>query len=153
MFLIINEIIWILLRNYLFKKIWRIPFISVCLHSKLLASCPTLYNPMDCSPPGSSIHGESPGKNTGVGCHALLQGIFPTQASNPHYMSYIFCIGRWILYHWHHLGSPSYQFTLSFIEYFIDVSYRCIIIWYRYIIIYVNILKFGSSFSLSQTMQ
>ena len=28
---------------------------------------------MDCSPPGSSVHGDSPGKNTGVGCHALLQ--------------------------------------------------------------------------------
>ena len=38
---------------------------------------------MDCSPPGFSIHGNSPGKNTGVGCHALLQGIFPTQGSNP----------------------------------------------------------------------
>ena len=35
------------------------------------------------SPPGSSVHGDSPGKNTGVGCHALLQGIFPTQGSNP----------------------------------------------------------------------
>ena len=34
------------------------------------------FNPMDCSPPGSSIHGDSPGKNTGLGCHALLQGIF-----------------------------------------------------------------------------
>ena len=38
---------------------------------------------MDYNPPGSSIHGNSPGKNTGVGCHALLQGIFPTQGSNP----------------------------------------------------------------------
>ena len=37
---------------------------------------------MDCSPPGSSVHEDSPGKNTGVGCHALLQGIFPTQESN-----------------------------------------------------------------------
>ena len=46
-------------------------------------SCPTLCNPMDYSPPGSSIHGDSPGKNTGVGCHALLQGIFPTQGLNP----------------------------------------------------------------------
>jgi len=32
---------------------------------------------MDCSPPGFSVHGDSPGKNSGVGCHALLQGIFP----------------------------------------------------------------------------
>ena len=38
---------------------------------------------MDCSPPGSSVHGDSPGKNTGVGCHALLQGIFLTQGSKP----------------------------------------------------------------------
>ena len=37
---------------------------------------------MDCSPPGSSVHGDSPGKNTGQGCHFLLQGIFPTQGSN-----------------------------------------------------------------------
>ena len=51
--------------------------------AKSLQSCPTLCNPMDCSPPGSSVHGNSPGKNTGVGCHALLQGILPTQGSNP----------------------------------------------------------------------
>ena len=45
-------------------------------------SCLTLCNPVDCSPPGCSVHGDSPGKNTGLGCHALLQGIFPTQGSN-----------------------------------------------------------------------
>ena len=39
--------------------------------------------PKDCSLPGSSVHGISPGKNTGVGCHFLCQGIFPTQESNP----------------------------------------------------------------------
>ena len=39
----------------------------------------TLCDPMDCSPPNSSVHGDSPGKNTAVGCHFLLQGIFPTQ--------------------------------------------------------------------------
>ena len=38
-------------------------------------SCPALCDPMDCSPPGSSVHWDSPGKNTGVGCHALLQGM------------------------------------------------------------------------------
>ena len=38
---------------------------------------------MDYSPPGSSVHGDSPGKKTGVGCCALLQGIFPTQGLNP----------------------------------------------------------------------
>ena len=35
-------------------------------------SCVRLYNPMDCSPPGSFVHGDSPDKNTGVGCHFLL---------------------------------------------------------------------------------
>ena len=37
---------------------------------------------MDCSLPGTSVHGDFPGKNTGVGCHSLLQRIFPTQGSN-----------------------------------------------------------------------
>ena len=46
-------------------------------------SCPTLCDPLDCSLAGSSVHGESPGRNTGLGCHALLQEIFPTQGLNP----------------------------------------------------------------------
>ena len=36
-------------------------------------SCPSLCDPMDCSPPGSSVHGDSPEKNDGVGCYVLLQ--------------------------------------------------------------------------------
>ena len=48
---------------------------------------------MGCSLPGSSVHGDSPGKNTGVGCYALLQMIFPTLGSNP---GLLHC--RWILY-------------------------------------------------------
>ena len=41
--------------------------------SEVAQSCPTLSDPMDCSPPGSSIHGIFPGKSTGVGCHCLLR--------------------------------------------------------------------------------
>ena len=52
----------------------------LCLVAQL---CLTLCNPIGCSPPGSSVLGDSPGKNTGVSCHALLQEIFPTQESNP----------------------------------------------------------------------
>ena len=70
----------------------------LCLVSQL---CPTLCDSMDCSLPGSSVHGDSPSKNTGVGCHVLLQGIFPTQGSNP---GLPHC--RWFLYHLSHLGSP-----------------------------------------------
>ena len=51
---------------------------------KPLQSCPALCDPKDWSPPGSSVHGDSPGRNTRVGCQALLQGIFPTQGWNPH---------------------------------------------------------------------
>ena len=58
--------------------------------------------PMDCSPPGSSVHGNSPGKNTGVGCHALLQG----NLSNP---GLPLC--RWILYHLSHRGKFKFPFT------------------------------------------
>ena len=53
------------------------------MRSKLFQSRPTCCDPMDCSPPGSSVHEDSPGKNSGVGCNALLQGIFPTQGLNP----------------------------------------------------------------------
>ena len=66
-------------------------------------SCPTLCDPMDCSPQVSSFHGDSLGKNTGVGCHALLQGIFPTQESNPglpHCRWTLYCLsqtGTWTL--------------------------------------------------------
>ena len=44
-------------------------------------SCLTLCDPMDCSPPGSYVHRDSPGKNTGVGCH-VLQRMFSTQELN-----------------------------------------------------------------------
>ena len=50
--------------------------------AKSVRSCPTLSDPMDYSPPGSPVHGEFPGENTGVACHALLQGILPTQELN-----------------------------------------------------------------------
>ena len=41
--------------------------------AKSLQLCPTLCNPIDGSPPGSPRPWDSPGKNTGVGCHFLLQ--------------------------------------------------------------------------------
>ena len=48
----------------------------------LLSCCPIFCKPTDCSPPGFPVHGILQAKNTGVGCHLLLQGIFPTQGSN-----------------------------------------------------------------------
>ena len=43
---------------------------AVCLVAQ---ACPTLCDPIDCSPPGFSVHGDSPGRNIGVGCFAFLQ--------------------------------------------------------------------------------
>ena len=60
------------------------------------------WDPIDCSPPGSSGSWDSPGKNTGVGCHALLQRIVPTPWSNPGLLH-----GRQILNHSSYLGSPA----------------------------------------------
>ena len=54
----------------------------MCVHVCLVCkSCLTLWDPMDCSPPGSCPW-DFPGKNTGVGSYSLLQGILPTQGSN-----------------------------------------------------------------------
>ena len=63
--------------------------------------------PMDCSLPGSSVHWDFPSKSTGVGCHFLLQEIFPTQGSNPGLLK---C--RQTLYHLSHQGSPKYKSRL-----------------------------------------
>ena len=55
-------------------------YYTLCLVSQ---SCSTLCDPVDCSPPGTSVHGDSLGKNIGVGSLSLLQGIFPTQGLDP----------------------------------------------------------------------
>ena len=70
------------------------------MHAQLLQSCPTLCNHMDYSLAGSSVHRILQIRILEWG--ALLQGIF-TQGLN---QSHVPCIGRWVLYHKRHLGSP-----------------------------------------------
>ena len=53
-------------------------------HGQGIITCPTLCETMDCRLPGSSVLRVLPGKNTGVGCHFLVQGIFLDQGLNPH---------------------------------------------------------------------
>ena len=72
---------------------------DVCILCLVAQSCLTPCDPMDCSPPGSSVYGASPGKNTGVGCHAFLQRMFSTQVLNP---GLLHC--RWIIYCLSHKG-------------------------------------------------
>ena len=78
----------------------------LCLITQL---CPILCYRMDCTLPGSSVQWDSSGNNTGMGCHALLQGIFPTQGSNP---GLPHC--RKILYHLSHQGSLRIQEWLAY---------------------------------------
>ena len=70
----------------------------LCLVAQL---CPILCNLVDCTPPVSSVCGYSRGRNSGVGCHALLQRNVPTQDLNPGLQH---C--RWILYSLSHQVKP-----------------------------------------------
>ena len=76
-----------------------------CLvHAQPLQSCPTLCDPMDYMQPTRLLNPQdSPGKNIGVGCHFLLQGICLTQGSNPSLLCLLYC--RWILYQLSYWGS------------------------------------------------
>ena len=83
-----------------FIYVWMVDVLYSCCGNHSIMAClwfsrsvmSDICYPMDCLP-GSSVHGDSPGKNTGVGCHFLLQGIFPTQESNMGLLR-----GRQILY-------------------------------------------------------
>ena len=76
----------------------------VCVHAKLLQPCPSLYDPMDCSTPGSSVHGFFQAR--------ILEWVaisFSSESSQPKdqtHISYVFCIDRQAPYHEPHLGSP-----------------------------------------------
>ena len=78
-----------------------------CVHAKSLQSCPTLCNPMDWGPPGSTV--------LGILQARVLEWIaIPSSrgSSRPRdrtRISHISCIGKQILYHWHHLGSPKME--------------------------------------------
>ena len=66
------------------REIWRkMPLCSFAKAGVVVQSLSHVWlcGPMDCSPPGSSVHGISQQEHWS-GCHSLLQGIFPTQGSN-----------------------------------------------------------------------
>ena len=69
--------------------------------AQLLSHVQLFATPWTVAPPGFSVHGDCPGKNTGVGSHSLRQGIFPNQGSNS---GLLHC--RQSLYHLNHQGSP-----------------------------------------------
>ena len=79
------------------------PFLprNACVHMYSVVSASLRLHGLQ--PTGLLCPWNFPGKDAEVGCHFLPQGVFPTQGSNLHLVS---CIGRRILYHWRHLGSP-----------------------------------------------
>ena len=82
----------------LLSSVTRLPSYPICaVLSRLVVS--DSLRPHNCSLPGSSVHGDSPGKNTGLSCHFLLQGIFPNPGLKP---GLLHC--RQILYHLTHQG-------------------------------------------------
>ena len=71
------------------------------MHAPSLQLCPTLCNPIGWSLPGSSVHEDSPVKNSGVGCQKISRGSsWPSDWTS---FSYDFCTGRGDLYNEHHL--------------------------------------------------
>ena len=75
--------------------------VSLCCAVPSRSVMSSSFDPADCSLPGSSVHGDSPGRNTEVDCRAFLQEIFSTQGSNPglpHCRQIPYCLN--------HQGSP-----------------------------------------------
>ena len=68
------------------------------VHAKSLQSRPTLCNPMDCSPPGSSVHGLLQAR--------MLEWTAMPAPRDQTCVSYVACIGRLVIYHSCHLGRP-----------------------------------------------
>ena len=81
---------------------------------KVTQSCLTLCDPRDCSLPGSSDYGTF-WKNTGVGCHALLQGNLPDPRIEP--TSLVFPTLQANSLPLQHLGSPSVNYTLLYFDF------------------------------------
>ena len=85
-------------------------YVCVCAHTYVV--CGQLFPTLVITWPVAHqvpLSWASPGKNTGVGCHALLQGIFLTQKRTC--VSGIFCTGRWILYHCTTWEAHKYMYT------------------------------------------
>ena len=82
-----------------------------CVHAQLLQSFLTLCNPMNCCPPGCSVHGIITARI--LEWVAMLSSKGPSWPRDRTLVSYSSCMGRWILYHWHCLLKATKLFTLN----------------------------------------
>ena len=76
-----EDVVCVCVCIYIYIYIWMMEYWAMLCW--VAQSCPTLFKSMDCTPPGSSVHGNSLGQNTRVGCHALLQGNLPNSGIEP----------------------------------------------------------------------
>ena len=90
----------------------KIYMYKMCVCVKLLQSCLTLCDPMDCSPPGSSVHGILQARILEWVAISFFRG--SSQPRDQTCISYVSCTGRWIFYHLHHLRSPNIYICVSF---------------------------------------
>ena len=97
----------------------------MCLHAKLLQSCPTLCNPMDCSLPGSSVHGILQARKLEWVAIPYSRGSSSSRdRTRVSYVS-VSCIGGRVPYHKRHMGSPESAIHIYICVYTIYM-YRCI---------------------------
>ena len=101
----------------------------VCVCACVCSVVSDSLQPQGLQPTSHLCPWDSSSKDTGVGCHFLLQGIFPTQGQNPCLLHLLhWQVDSLLLYHLSHLGSPNttYSITLSFsiIKYCIFNNFR-----------------------------
>ena len=77
----------------------------LCVRAKSLQSCLTLCDPVDYSPPGSSVYGILQARI--LERVAMLPSRGSSQPRDQTRISHVSCIGRWVLCHWRHLGGSS----------------------------------------------
>ena len=126
-----DQFVWLVTTIYIYIHIYR-PYSSAyftcCMLCLVAQLCPALCDPMDCSPPASFVYGDSPGKNTGVGCHAW-RVVHSRGSSQPSDRSQVSCIAGgfftiWAMREAHvshttillSLANTIYKFCLHFIN-------------------------------------
>ena len=98
------------LKEVLLRISANLSFSHLNVYAKLHQSCPSLCNPVDCSPPGSSFHGILQGR--------ILEWVtmpfsrVPSRCRDRTCVSYVSCTSTWVLYHLCHLGSPNLNIFL-----------------------------------------
>ena len=98
--------------------IWLFPFLGIlCMLAKLLQSYPTRCDPMDSSPPGSSVHGILQARI--LEWVATSFSMVSSQPRDQNQVSCFSCIGRWVLYHW-----ATWEVPLEFYQ-FSSVTQSC----------------------------